>query len=74
MEVANHPDSTIVLDPFRIYRDGGEIEDMKGIPGEKFAVFRFNDALAESRVQNKQMLIACIQVMVFLTLGSRSLF
>ena len=47
MEVANHPDSTIVLDPFRIYRDGGEIEDMKGIPGEKIAVFHFNDALAE---------------------------
>ena len=35
MEVADHPDSTIVLDPFHIYRGGGEIDDMRGIPGEK---------------------------------------
>ncbi len=47
MEVADHPDSTIVLDPFHIYRGGGEIEDMEGIPGEKIAVFHFNDAPAE---------------------------
>ena len=47
MEVADHPDSTIVLDPFHIYRGGGEIEDMKGIPGEKIAVFHFNDAPAD---------------------------
>ena len=47
MEVADHPDSTIVLDPFHIYRGGGEIEDIKGIPGEKIAVFHFNDAPAE---------------------------
>ena len=47
MEVADHPDSTIVLDPFHIYRGGGEIEDIKGIPGEKIAVFHFNDAPAQ---------------------------
>ena len=47
IEVADHPDSTIVLDPFHIYRGGGEIEDMEGIPGEKIAVFHFNDAPAE---------------------------
>ena len=47
MEVADHPDSTIVLDPFHIYRGGGEIEDMAGIPGDKIAVFHFNDAPAE---------------------------
>ena len=47
MEVADHPDGTIVLDPFHIYRGGGEIEDMEGIPGEKIAVFHFNDAPAE---------------------------
>ena len=45
--MADHPDSTIVLDPFHIYRGGGEIEDMEGIPGEKIAVFHFNDAPAE---------------------------
>ena len=47
IEVADHPDSTIVLDPFYIYRGGREIEDMEGIPGEKIAVFHFNDAPAE---------------------------
>lgn len=47
MQVADHPDSTIVLDPFHIYRGGGEIEDMEGIPGNKIAVFHFNDAPAE---------------------------
>lgn len=46
MEVANHPDSTIVLDPFHIYRGGGEADDMRGIPAEKIAVFHFNDAPA----------------------------
>ena len=47
MELADHPDCTIVLDPFHIYRGGGEIEDMEGIPGEKIAVFHFNDAPAQ---------------------------
>lgn len=47
MEVADHPDSTIVLDPFHIYRGGGEVEDMEGISGNKIAVFHFNDAPAE---------------------------
>ena len=46
MEVADHPDSTIVLDPFHIYRGGGEITDMCGISGDKIAVFHFNDAPA----------------------------
>lgn len=46
MEVADHPDSTIVLDPFHIYRGGGEVDDMRGIPAEKIAVFHFNDAPA----------------------------
>ncbi len=42
--VADHADSTIVLDPFHIYRGGGEIDDMRGVPGDKIAVFHFNDA------------------------------
>ena len=36
-----------MLDSFRIYRGGGEIEDMRGIPDEKIAVFHLNDAPAE---------------------------
>lgn len=46
MRVADHPDSTIVLDPFHLYRGGGEIDDMRGIPADKIAVFHFNDAPA----------------------------
>ena len=46
IERANHPDSTIVLDPFHIFRGGGETEDIQGIPAEKIAVFHFNDAPA----------------------------
>ena len=44
--VANRPDSTIVLDPFHIFRGSGEIDDMRGIPADKIAVFHFNDAPA----------------------------
>ena len=46
MEVADHPDSTIVLDPFHIFRGGGETDDMRGVPADKIAVFHFNDAPA----------------------------
>jgi sugar phosphate isomerase/epimerase len=44
--VADHPDSTIVLDPFHIFRGGGQIDDMQGIPADKIAIFHFNDAPA----------------------------
>ncbi len=47
IEAAEHPDSTIVLDAFHIYRGGGEIDDMQGIPGDKIAVCHFNDAPAQ---------------------------
>ena len=46
IEVADHPDSTIVLDPFHIFRGGGETDDMRGVPTDKIAVFHFNDAPA----------------------------
>ena len=46
IENADHPDSTIVLDPFHIFRGGGDTEDMREIPAEKIAVFHFNDAPA----------------------------
>jgi 2-keto-myo-inositol isomerase len=44
---ADHPDSTIVLDPFHIYRGGGENDDIRGIPEDKIAIFHFNDAPTE---------------------------
>lgn len=43
---ASHPDGTIVLDPFHIFRGGGEVDDMHGIPGDKIAVCHFNDVPA----------------------------
>ena len=46
MTVAAHPDSTIVLDPFHIFRGGGEVDDMRGIPADKIAVFHLYDAPA----------------------------
>ena len=53
IENANHPDSTIVLDPFHIFRGGGKAEDMQEIPAEKISVFHFNDA-PSSPAQNMQ--------------------
>lgn len=44
--VADHPDSSIVLDPFHIFRGGGQVDDIRGIPGGKIAIFHFNDAPA----------------------------
>ncbi len=41
---ANHPDGTIVLDSFHLYRGGSDINDMKQIPGDKIAIFHINDA------------------------------
>jgi sugar phosphate isomerase/epimerase len=41
---ADHPDSTIVLDSFHIYRGGSDINDMKKISGDKIAIFHINDA------------------------------
>ncbi len=41
---ANHPDGTIVIDPFHIFRGGSDIDDMRKIPGDKVAVLHFNDA------------------------------
>lgn len=41
---ADHPDSSIILDSFHIFRGGGTIEEIKQIPGDKIAIFHINDA------------------------------
>jgi len=41
---AGDPDGSIVLDPFHIFRGGSPIEDLELIPGDRIAVFHFNDA------------------------------
>ncbi|MEW6358795.1 MAG: sugar phosphate isomerase/epimerase [Planctomycetota bacterium] len=43
---AGHPDGSIIMDPFHVFRGGGSIEEMDPIPGDKIAVFHFNDAPA----------------------------
>lgn len=44
---ADDPDGTIVLDPFHIFRGGSPIEDINLVPGDRIAVFHFNDAPGE---------------------------
>lgn len=41
---ADHPNGSIIMDPFHIFRGGGAIAEMDPIPGERIAVFHFNDA------------------------------
>ena len=43
VEEADHPDSTIVMDPFHILRGGGPIESISRVPGEKVAIWHWND-------------------------------
>ncbi|NOZ19907.1 MAG: sugar phosphate isomerase/epimerase [Planctomycetes bacterium] len=42
---ADHPDGSIIMDPFHVFRGGGSIDEMDPIPGDKIAVFHFNDAV-----------------------------
>jgi len=41
---ADDPDGTIILDVFHIYRGGSALDDLKKIPGDRIAIFHFNDA------------------------------
>jgi sugar phosphate isomerase/epimerase len=41
---ADDHDGTIILDVFHIYRGGSAIDDLKKIPGDRVAIFHFNDA------------------------------
>lgn len=41
---ANDPDGTIILDVFHMYRGGSELDDLRKVPGDKIAIFHFNDA------------------------------
>ncbi|HET7559114.1 MAG TPA: sugar phosphate isomerase/epimerase [Limnochordia bacterium] len=43
---AAHPDACLVVDPFHIFRGGGSIDEIDQVPGERIAVFHFNDAPA----------------------------
>lgn len=43
---AGHPDGTVVLDPFHIFRGGGSPESIVKLRAEQIAIFHFNDAPA----------------------------
>jgi 2-keto-myo-inositol isomerase len=40
---ADHPDATIVHDPFHIFRGGGSLDSLTRLPAERIAVCHFND-------------------------------
>jgi len=44
VEDADHPDASIIMDPFHILRGGGPIESIAKVPGEKVAIWHWNDA------------------------------
>jgi 2-keto-myo-inositol isomerase len=45
---ANHPDGTIVLDPFHIFRGGGSAAAIAQLKPEQIAICHFNDAPADT--------------------------
>ncbi|RKY05623.1 sugar phosphate isomerase/epimerase [Candidatus Poribacteria bacterium] len=47
VERSGHPDGTIVMDTFHIFRGGSSFEQVKEIPADRIAVFHFNDAPAQ---------------------------
>lgn len=51
---AGHPDGTIVLDPFHIYRGGGSIESIAKLTAEQIAICHFNDAPASPPREEQQ--------------------
>ncbi len=40
---ADHPDATLVMDPFHILRGGGLLESIAKVPGDKVAIWHWND-------------------------------
>jgi len=46
INAADHPEATIILDPFHIFRGGGSIESVSKLRPEQIAMCHFNDAPA----------------------------
>ncbi len=51
---ADHPDATLVLDPFHIFRGGGSLESISKLSADQIAICHFNDAPAEPPRENQQ--------------------
>lgn len=47
LQRANHPDATIVLDPFHCYRGGGPFESIGKLKADQIAISHFNDSPAQ---------------------------
>ena len=43
LELADHPDGTLVLDPFHVFRGGGSVEAMARLTARQIAISHFND-------------------------------
>ena len=41
---ADHPDASLIMDPFHILRGGGPVASIAKVPGDKVAVWHWNDA------------------------------
>lgn len=41
---ANHPDGSVIMDPFHILRGGGDYRSIAMVPGDKVAIWHWNDA------------------------------
>jgi 2-keto-myo-inositol isomerase len=41
---SEHPDATIIHDPFHIFRGGGSFDSLLKVPGSRIAISHFNDA------------------------------
>lgn len=46
MNRSGHPDATIVLDPFHVFRGGGSMEAISSLKGSQIAISHFNDTPA----------------------------
>lgn len=49
VNLAGHPDTTVVMDAFHIYRGGGRDEDILKVPGAQVSIFHIDDAPRTAR-------------------------
>ena len=44
---ADHPEARVVMDPFHILRGGGSAAEIAGVPGDRVAIWHWNDVPSE---------------------------
>ena len=50
---ADHPEATVVMDPFHILRGGGSVDDIAPVPGHRVAIWHWNDVPSEPPVHEQ---------------------